>query len=111
MRHSLALLSVFAVSSVASAGHAASAGDLADVPTIKIRYDDLDVSLESGAQELHRRIQRAAESVCGTPRSRDLSSFSSYYRCQRDAVAHAVAQVKWPNGGGPRQSHSWKESR
>jgi UrcA family protein len=56
-----------------------------------VRFAELDLTRPAGAQELYRRIQRAAHKVCETygPRGYDHS-------CAEHAIARAVATVGAP---------------
>jgi UrcA family protein len=46
------------------AGPALAAADEAK-PSVEVRYNDLDLTTTEGADELDRRLDKAAKSVCG----------------------------------------------
>lgn len=62
------------------------------VPTVLVRYDDLDLSTPKGMKTLHRRIENAANRVCP-----DASGPSPGVQvdaaCKADALAAARAQL------------------
>jgi len=84
----------FTVLTFSAAAHAG------DVPTalrsakITVRYSDLDLSKQSDAQVLYRRLQRASGQVC--MHYRDLDSLSKkklYDQCYQNALARAVDRI------------------
>ena len=67
------------------------------VPTVSVKYGDLDVGSRTGAQALLKRIETAAGAVCGgAPDIRQLSQLASFQTCRRSAVARAVVAVDLP---------------
>jgi len=66
-----------------------------DVPSVTVRYADLDLSTSAGANELYQRIQAAAKQVCGPPGA-DLIEQTGWRRCYRMAVGDAVRKVNSP---------------
>lgn len=66
-----------------------------DLPTVTVRYADLDLSSPAGANALYGRIQAAARQVCGYPGT-DLIEQSSWRSCYRSAVGNAVRKVNSP---------------
>lgn len=65
-----------------------------DTVNIRVRFDDLNLSSPAGVDTLRRRVRTAALSVCGSaPRVADLTRFSLYQQCVRDAEGSASAQV------------------
>ena len=66
------------------------------VPTVHVRYDDLDLQSDAGTLSLYRRISQAARSVCPDADSRDLLARSRSNQCQADAIARAVTDVNSP---------------
>jgi UrcA family protein len=79
------------------------AAELSEPPSITVRYDDLNLSTKRGVEILHRRINVAAQQVCGDGyEPGDLSRVSSYHRCVNAAsekalekVQVALSQVQW----------------
>jgi UrcA family protein len=76
-----------------SAGAATSPGD---VPSIVVRFADLDITTEQGASVLYRRIAVAARHVCPVADIRDLDRSSQIRSCQQQAIAQAVQAVSSP---------------
>ena len=65
----------------------------ADVPSVVVRYGDLNLASEQGARALYQRIAWAAKQVCPERESRDLESLSRSRTCQKDAIERAVQSV------------------
>jgi UrcA family protein len=67
------------------------------VPSVTVKYGDLDIGSPAGAQVLLRRIEAAANTACGGPPDiRELSQWASFEACRRFAVARAVVSVDSP---------------
>jgi UrcA family protein len=64
-------------------------------PQVTVRYNDLNLTSASGAATLKRRIQRAAEAVCGDLSFRELQLSMQYRECVNDAADRALVQVHW----------------
>jgi UrcA family protein len=77
---------------------AAFAGLSDDPPSIKVSYNELDLSKQAGAEELYRRIKRAAQTVCQESfRSMGpLRSAGYQKKCQQKAIDNAVNDVNRP---------------
>ena len=78
------------------------------VPSVSVKYSDLNIGSRPGARVLLKRIAAAANTVCGgAPDIRQLSQLASFEACRRFAVARAVAAVDSPmltamaHGGSP----------
>jgi UrcA family protein len=79
------------------------ASELTDPPSITVRYEDLNLSTKRGVEILHRRINAAAQQVCGDGyEPGDLSRALAYHRCVNSAaekalekVQIALSQVQW----------------
>jgi UrcA family protein len=99
----LACLVVFAASAVTTTSFAASPSD--EAPSVRVRYDDLNLSTAQGTNALYRRIVRAARDVCPDPYSRDLDVRAASDRCQAAAIAKAVRDVNSPQLAAVHASH------
>ncbi|MES1189630.1 MAG: UrcA family protein [Steroidobacter sp.] len=64
-----------------------------DVPSVTVKYGDLNLATSAGAQRLYRRIVIAAERVCPTEGTRDLNRLAHVRACRADAIARAVQAV------------------
>ena len=91
IRYTLACLAAFAVSGAALA---ATASDSA--PSVRVRYSDLNLSTEEGANTLYQRITIAAHQVCSNQYTRDLDFVTASQRCESQAVARAVSGIHSP---------------
>jgi UrcA family protein len=69
----------------------------ADVRSVAVRYDDLNLSTSVGVNTLYRRISAAAREVCPDIYSRDPRAFVAARSCQADAIAKAVREVNNPS--------------
>jgi UrcA family protein len=67
------------------------------VPSVSVRYGDLNIGSPAGARSLLRRIEAAANMACGgAPDIRELDQWASFEACRGSAVARAVAAVDSP---------------
>jgi UrcA family protein len=77
-------------------GNAALAGEPDNsVPHKVVSFRDLNLNSPEGAAVLYRRINSAANEVCGDPDRWDLSQLKLQI-CVKDAVSRAIAQVNNP---------------
>jgi UrcA family protein len=106
MTHTKSLLAgragaaVAAVASVALTAFGIGSGITAEShaapPTIKVAYAGLDVSQPVAAQLLYRRLQLAAQGVCGRLDPIDTAAYLRWQRCYDAALQRAVLQVNAP---------------
>ena len=67
------------------------------VPSVAVKYRDLDIGSPTGARVLLDRIEAAASTACGgAPDIRQLGRLASFEACHRSAVARAVDAVDSP---------------
>ena len=78
------------------------------VPSVSVKYRAVSIGSPAGAQVLLKRIETAANTVCGgAPDIRLLNQWTSFEACRRSAVARAVVAVDSPmltamaHGGSP----------
>jgi len=78
------------------------------VPSVSVKYGDLNIRSPAGAQVLLRRIEAAADTACGgAPDIRQLNEWANFEACRSSAVARAVVEVDSPmltamaHGGPP----------
>ena len=64
-----------------------------ETPQAIVRYGDLDLSTESGAQRLYERISAAAETVCPAADARELKRAQLARACQAETIERAVSAV------------------
>ncbi len=79
---------------------AVGAAHAGDVPTVTVKYGDLDLSRTEAAATLYHRIRQAARSVCQPLDFEHDSTPSgmaeSYPHCLREAVSRAVIKINNP---------------
>jgi len=78
------------------------------VPSVSVKYGDLDIGSPAGAQLLLKRIRAAANTACGgAPDIRQLKQLATFEACRRSAAARAVTVIDSPmlsamaRGGSP----------
>jgi UrcA family protein len=84
---------------------AAQAASTDAVPTIVVRYGDLDLSTTEGARVLYQRISVAAHQVCPYENSRSLLQVGKNRACREAAIEHAVEAVNNPQLVAMRSEH------
>jgi len=88
------LAKILAIAALLSVVGSASA-DESTVPTIRVRYDDLNLASAAGMETLTRRIKVAAARVCRSPVSSTLHvGTRAYGDCIRSTTDQAISQVK-----------------
>ena len=92
----VAALASVAITAVGIAGGITAGSHAATPPSIKVAYAGLDVSQPVGAQLLYRRLQQAAQRVCGRLDPIDVGAYQRWERCYDDALHSAVLQVNAP---------------
>jgi UrcA family protein len=65
----------------------------ADVRTMEVRVDDLDLTRPSAQDRLQERIDRAVRKVCVSNVTRNAGERNDTKRCEADARADAEAQA------------------
>lgn len=89
--------SLAAAAAVLSCAAPALAQTSASLPSVAVKYTDLNIGSRAGAQALLKRIEAAANTVCGgAPDIRQLNQMASFEACRRSAVANAVVGVGSP---------------
>jgi UrcA family protein len=82
---------------MALAAHSPRAAVAAEsMPQVTVRYDDLNLSSESGIKALKLRIRHAAEIVCGEVDTREIRGLTQHLNCVHDAADTALTRVNWP---------------
>ena len=79
-------------------GGSCIAADREEVRQVVVQYGDLNLSNPRGAAALYKRIEAAANDVCGASEveSRELGSRASVDACVRKAITGAVTTVGRP---------------
>jgi len=84
----------------------AAANDEA-APSVTVRYHDLNLNSPQGVASLYGRIRGAAEQVCRSMESRDLTRKAEWQQCFNHAVADAVRTVN----NAPLSAYHWQRIR
>jgi UrcA family protein len=74
----------------------ANAGPAPDAPQLTVHFADLDLTKTDGAAVLYKRLQAAAETVCGPREDRDPAKAVAFRKCVQSALASAVSRVDQP---------------
>jgi UrcA family protein len=81
---------------LASAAPVVAAGQQEEpAASVRVSFADLDINKPAGAETLLKRIERAADAVCGEapdPVARDFAP----RQCRKDAVSRAVGRMNAP---------------
>src|SRR5262245_30472607 len=85
-----ALVGSLPLLAVATSAQATVAGSPQQVV---VRYHDLDLNTQHGAQIMYRRLDQAARTVCGFEDPINLGTWDKIRTCQHDAVAKAVKEL------------------
>ena len=78
---------------LAFSGYAGASTTDIELPSVVVKYGDLDLSTKSGVTSLHSRLRSAARQVCSELDSRVLGLREEYERCVKDAITQSVAKV------------------
>ena len=66
------------------------------VPSIRVRFDDLNIANPAGAKVLYRRISAAAREVCASYDTGNLLNQAPMRACVENAIHDAVMKVNAP---------------
>lgn len=90
--HKLIVLAVSWAAVLNVADAVASTGYGPDA-SISVQYSRVELERNDGIENVYRRIQLAARSVCEESDTRDLTRHNRYRKCYSNAVDAAVAQI------------------
>jgi UrcA family protein len=91
------LIKLLPVAAALALSGLANAATPQDLPSVIVKYGDLNLNTQAGIKNLHSRLRYAAEQVCSPLNSRVLGLRDQYEQCVSDAVAQSVAEVGNPN--------------
>ena len=94
MRQTLVVLAALSATMLVGVTQAAAPGD--NFPRQAVTFKDLSLNSNAGIQVLYKRIQGAANQVCGKADIRDLQGMSVQKACVERAISGAVAAVNSP---------------
>jgi UrcA family protein len=88
-----ALLFTVSLGSAFSVPAGAATGD---IPSVTVKFGDLDISRPAGAMKLYGRIQEAANRVCSAYDRSNFAVQANFKACVSDAMSRAIAKVGSP---------------
>jgi UrcA family protein len=94
LRMTWAMLAAVSITMLADATQAAESGDTP--PQQVVSFKDLKLTSSEGIAVLYRRIQSAANNVCGKADTRDLARMAATKACVDRAISQGVAAVNNP---------------
>lgn len=88
---------VFCVAAALAAVSAAPAAAEPMAPSVTVQKADLDLSQPRDAHMMLRRIEAAADNVCGASVAREYQhTRATYERCRDRTISHALARLGAP---------------
>ena len=90
---SIRFIKLLPVAAVLALSGLANAGTPKDLPSVVVKYGDLNLDTQAGVRKLHSRLRNAAQQVCSPLNSRVLGLRDQYEQCVSDAVTQSVAAV------------------
>lgn len=92
------------LSTLAVAANSVTLSD--EVPTVTVRYGDLNLASEAGARKLYQRLSVAAQEVCPAQDAHSLALLSYNRTCRANAIARAVHEINSPRLAALHAEHS-----
>jgi UrcA family protein len=93
-KYALAIAAFSAVGAVSLGSNAQAAEQSAGVPTVTVRYADLNLNTAEGVEALYARLQAAAKKACSQHEGRALIDVVEWRTCYTQALEKAVSNVK-----------------
>jgi UrcA family protein len=94
---SIRIIKLLPLAAALTLSSVASASSIGELPSVVVRYGDLNLSTKGGVASLHSRLRHAAKQVCEPLDSRVLDLREQYADCVSDAVRRSVAKVNNSN--------------
>jgi UrcA family protein len=66
------------------------------LPSVTVRYADLNLNTSAGVEALYARLRAAARGVCGVRQARALAAVMEAKACYREVLGAAVENAKLP---------------
>jgi UrcA family protein len=79
-----------------SVGMAAETQSRADIPSVTVRYTDLDLNTPAGVEALYGRLRAASRAVCNVDERRPLAEVMAAKSCYLQVLGAAVDDAKLP---------------
>jgi UrcA family protein len=92
--NSLKLLTLAAAVLIAGTAQANTRAAAAEVPSVVVQYDDLNLNSKAGVSKLHARLRHAAARVCASLDSRARGLRHDYESCVNTAVEQGYASIR-----------------
>jgi UrcA family protein len=99
------LIVAVAAALIGSAALGANAGTVNDVPTVTVKYADLNLDTQVGAVTLYKRIRFAAKQVCGDADTRRIDLYAQTKACMDRAIVSSVRAVGSPKLASEYNAH------
>ena len=98
MKTSILTLALGASALLLAAAPTASVAAQPDgVFSVTVKYDDLNLASREGAKTMYQRIEKTAQSLCGSePDIHQLGGRAIWRTCVNDTVDHAVSSLNDP---------------
>jgi len=84
------------LTSVSFGVSALQAEQAVELPTVTVRYADLNLNTSAGAEQLYARLRSAARRVCNVAEAHALGDAMKAKECYRQVLGVAVNNVKSP---------------
>jgi UrcA family protein len=91
------LIKLLPVAAALALGGYAEASTVRQLPSVVVKYGDLNLNTVDGVATLHMRLNKAAREVCSQLDSRVLGLREQYDLCVSGAVTQSVAKVGNPS--------------
>lgn len=89
-----ALIALSATAAFATAANAGTVEDGKVWKTTEVRYADLNLTTDEGADRLATRVRGAARIVCGVADARDIVRSNEVRACRSEAIAKAQPAIE-----------------
>jgi UrcA family protein len=77
-----------------------------ELPSVTVRYADLNLNTPAGVEELYARLRAAARQVCNVGDARALADVAASKECYRQVLGAAVDYVRLPTLGALHRAES-----
>jgi UrcA family protein len=85
---------VLIIASLGAVPFAAGAAPLAEIPTVRVQFADLDISHDAGVERLYSRLRQASQAVCSTHADmHDIRAIVAQKSCAAAALDRAVSDI------------------
>jgi len=99
------------LTSVSFGVSALQAEQAVELPTVTVRYADLNLNTPAGVEVLYARLRAASRSVCRVGDAQGLNDKLAEQRCYRDVLAAAVENAHLPTLTALHATGSARERR